>query len=288
MKVYPNSTLSRKHFLVLGDYAYRWAELAVQVAKLKSHFNADTLPAFIKGTKAPTVQILKEARVAAPEKVKLLEDNHKAYLEKQLQAAIGIKEAELTEFSGRCMPKTYLPIMYQQLNIIYTGVKEIASVPSFVKQADGSYIVEETMGDDTGEHTTWAQTQFNTIRSELPAMCMRVIAIKCTQAQALARKSEAKRTVQQHAKAAVGDALPDQKSITAMIRKEVATVGKAPKSKAKMARIMTGPPKKEKAKPAKAKKAAAATGKKQQQTSGSRPKNSKRSKSNKGKGKAKA
>ncbi|KAF9227097.1 hypothetical protein BS17DRAFT_764432 [Gyrodon lividus] len=77
----------RKHSLVLGDYVDCWAELAVQVSKLKSHFNTDTLPTFIKGTKAPAVQISKEARATAPEKVKLLEDNHKASLNKQLQGA---------------------------------------------------------------------------------------------------------------------------------------------------------------------------------------------------------
>ncbi|KAF9218820.1 hypothetical protein BS17DRAFT_822410 [Gyrodon lividus] len=270
----------RKHFLVLGDYTYHWAELAAQVSKLKSHFNTDTLTAFIKGTKAPAVQILKEAQAAAPEKVKLLEDNHKAYLDKQLQAAIEIKEAELTEFGGQCMPKTYLPVMFQQLNIAYARVREITSVPSFVKQADGSYVIEETMGDNT---------QFESIKSELPAMCMHVIAIKCTQAQALAWKGEAKRVVQQHAHATVGDALPDQKAITTMIHKEVAAAAKPSKSKAKTVRITTGgrPPKKQKAKPKKAKKQAAAAGKKQQQTLGS-CQNSKCSKNNKGKGKAKA
>ncbi|KAF9226127.1 hypothetical protein BS17DRAFT_815028 [Gyrodon lividus] len=170
--------------------------------------------------------------------------------------------------------------MFQQLDVVYIGVKEITSVPSFIKQANGSYTIEETMGDDTGVHKTWVDTQYNAIKSKLLAMCMHIITIKCTQAQALAQKSEAKQTIQQHACAAVGDALPDPKAIAAMIHKEVAAA-------AKTARITMGgrPPKNQKAKP---KKAAAAAGKKQQQTLGSHPKNSKHSKNNKGKGKVKA
>ncbi|KAF8545669.1 hypothetical protein OG21DRAFT_1492065 [Imleria badia] len=268
----------KRDALSLGDKAYRFQQTAARVERMDSQLKAGHLPAFIKGVKAPALQVSKEVRASSQQEIDVFTAAHLEYQMNQGRRALALLQKEKALLLHAISQPVYLPHFHDLVEAAYTAMCECQDVSEHMDVSEGVTTASSKTNDLLALHHA-------AVSRELPMILGRVIAVQRSRAHALETKAKAKKELKEKVELDTASAIPDRKALQSLIRSEVAKASKPTKTKGKGKAKAQKPPRKTKSGSPKNKKKAKDAGKASKKGSGSakqKPKSSKKT----GKGKA--